>query len=120
MEEHTAKYFTTEALARMVHAQGKVVATVICHLWQNRMNPDTPLEIIDNLQLRFSDGTNITIGCDHNSEALDVLDFDYEETAEALKTEFGGKIRLFAVDASSTKMWEDVIGKELHAIKISK
>lgn len=111
-------YFTHEALARFVAAQGKKINKVVCHLWQNSFDTNTSVEIIDNVELHFTDGHKLTISCNENGDGLDAIAFDYIKTAKELHKEFEGKIKLFAVDASSTKMWEDVIGKTLENVKI--
>lgn len=113
-------YLSNEALARLVAAQGRTVEKVICHLWINRIAKNAPLEIIDNLELHFKDGQKLTISCNATGEALDVVDFDFAAVSAAIETEFEGKIRLFAVDASAATMWEDVIGLQLQAVKVVK
>ncbi len=113
-------YFSDEALARFVTAQGKTVEKIICHLWQNTIDKNGTVEIIDNIELHFTDKQKLTISCNENSDGLDVIQFDYKKTAIELQKEFEGKIKLFAVDASSTKMWEDVIGKTLESVRIVK
>jgi hypothetical protein len=113
-------YFSDEALARFVTAQGKTIEKIICHLWQNTIDKNGTVEIIDNIELHFTDKQKLTISCNENSDGLDVIQFDYKKTAVELQKEFEGKIKLFAVDASSTKMWEDVIGKTLESVRIVK
>ena len=113
-------YFSDEALARFVTAQGKTIEKIICHLWQNTIDKNGTIEIIDNIELHFTDKQKLTISCNENSDGLDVIQFDYKKTAIELQKEFEGKIKLFAVDASSTKMWEDVIGKTLESVRIVK
>lgn len=113
-------YFTHQALARFVAAQGKTVEKVICHLWQNNMNPNEAVEIIDNVELHFSGEEKLTISCNDNGDGLDAIDFNAQEIAKALKLEFEGKIKLFKVDASTTKMWQDVIGKKLESVQLTK
>ncbi len=113
-------YFSTEALARFASAQGKTVEKIICHLWQNSTNKNEVMELIDNLEINFTDKQKLVISSNEAGDALDAIEFNYKETAEALEKEFEGKIRLFAVDASATKMWEDVIGKKLLSVQITK
>jgi hypothetical protein len=114
------QYFSDEALARLVSAQGKTVEKIICHLWQNSFDKNSAVELIDNLELHFTDKQKLTIACNESGEGLDVVQFDYLATARALEKEFEGKIKLFAVNASSTKMWEAVIGKTLESVRIIK
>jgi hypothetical protein len=113
-------YLSHEALARLVAAQGRTVAKVICHLWINRIEKNAPVEIIDNLELHFTDGQKLTISCNETGEALDVINFDFEAASAAIESEFEGKIRMFAVDASAATMWEAVIGLQLQAVKVVK
>ena len=118
MDQNT--YFSHEALARFVSAQGKTVSKIVCHLWQNTVSADSTVEIIDNLELHFSDQQKLTISCNENGDGLDVIDFNYEKTARELHAEFEGKIKLYAVNASSTEMWENVIGLTLESVRIVK
>ncbi len=113
-------YFSTEALARFASAQGKVVEKIVCHLWQNKSQPTEVVEVIDNVELHFTDKQKLTIGCNADGDGLDAITYDYKEAARALEKEFEGKIRVYAIDASTTKMWKDVIGKTLKLVKIEK
>jgi hypothetical protein len=118
MEKQT--YFSHEALARLVAAQGKIIDKVICHLWQNNIEKESGVELIDNLELHFLGGEKLTISCNQNGDGLDAIDYDYKKAVLELAEEFNGKIKLFAVNASSTKMWQDVIGKKLESVRITK
>lgn len=120
MTELSVPFFTNEALARFVAAQGKIVRKIVCHLWQNLNNPNEPIEIIDNVELHFSDGDKLTISCNDKGDGLDAINYNYLQAKSALNEEFEGKIKLFAVDASETKMWTDVIGKQLIDVKLVK
>lgn len=113
-------YFSDEALARFVSAQGKTVEKIICHLWQNTIDKNASVELIDNVQLHFTDMEKLTISCNENGDGLDIIQFDYNSAAVELHKEFDGKIRLFAVNASATKMWEAVIGLTLESVRIIK
>ena len=113
-------YFSHEALARFVAAQGKTIEKIICHLWQNKIDKNSTIEIIDNVELHFTDKQKLTIACNADGDGLDAIDFDHESSAKQLQEEFDGRIKIFAVNASTTKMWADVIGKTLETIRISK
>lgn len=113
-------YFSTEALARFASAQGKTVEKVVCHLWQNKTQSTEVVEVIDNVELHFTDKQKLTIGCNADGDGLDAIAYNYKEAAVALEKEFAGKIRVYAIDASTTKMWTEVIGKTLHTVKIEK
>ncbi|MBX3164649.1 MAG: hypothetical protein KF900_09210 [Bacteroidetes bacterium] len=118
--ENTEVYFSNEALARFVAAQGRTVEKIICHLWQNSSNKNDVVEIIDNVELHFADKQKLTIACNVKGDGLDAIDFDAKQTAKDLHEEFEGKIKLFAIDASGTKMWQEVIGKTLKTVRITK
>jgi hypothetical protein len=113
-------YFSNEALARFASAQGKTVGKIICHLWQNAMNKNELVEVIDNIEIHFTDGNKLTIACNEKGDGLDAIVFNYKQTAVEMEAEFDGKIKLLAIDASSTKMWQDVIGKKLIAVQLTK
>ncbi len=118
MENHA--YFSHQALARFVAAQGQIVVKIVCHLWQNNIEKQGGVEIIDNLELHFKSGQKLTIACNENGDGLDAIDYDFARASKEIKEEFKGKIKLFAVDASQTKMWQDVVGKQLESIRTSK
>ncbi len=120
MSETTSVYFTPEALQKMVNVQNKIIARIVIFLWQNAVDAGNSVEIIDSLQLRFTDGTDITIGCNELSDGLDILDFNYEATKKQLEEEFKGKIKIHALNAGKTKMWEGIEGKTLKAIQLTK
>lgn len=113
-------YFSHEALARFASAQGKTVEKIICHLWQNSINKNEVMEIIDNVELHFTDKQKLTISCNENGDGLDAIEFNPQKTAKELREEFDGKIKLFQVNASTTTMWQDVIGKQLVTVQISR
>ena len=113
-------YFSQNALQKFIAAEQKVVKKVVCHLWYNSSNPNEALELIDNVEIYFSGTHKLTISCNEEGTGLDAVDYNYElETAE-LKKEFGDKIKIFALDASSTKMWKEVIGKKLESTQQKK
>lgn len=121
MEEHKKDiYFSNEALARFVTAQGKTVEKVVCHLWQNNFNAGETVEIIDNVELHFTDKHKLTISCNENGDGLDAIAFNPQEMAKNLREEFEGKIKLFAINASPTEMWQEVIGKTLEQVRVTK
>ena len=113
-------YFSTEALKSFVAAEGKQVKTVICYLWHNAINKNEIVELIDNIEFAFSDNSRINVSNNMDNNGLDVIDFNFEEEKREIENEYKGKIKLFAVNASPTKMWEDVIGKKLIAVQLTK
>lgn len=114
------EYFSDEALARFASAQGKAVEKIVCHLWQNTIDKNNAVEIIDNVELHFTDKQKLTISCNESGEGLDVIQFDYKKAAIEIEKEFNGKIKIFAVNASTTKMWEEVIGQQLGSVRVIK
>lgn len=114
------KYLSHDALTRLMAAQGKTVQSVICHLWVNRIDKQAPVELIDNVELHFDKNQKLTISCNESGEALDAINYDFESAKSALEKEFEGKIKLFAVNASTTKMWQDIIGQTLLAVRVIK
>jgi len=118
--EEIKTYFSNEALARFASVQGKTVEKIVCHLWQNKSSSSEVVEVIDNVEINFTDKQKLTIGCNADGDGLDAIIYNYKEAALALEKEFEGKIRVYAIDASTTKMWEEVIGKTLNTVRIEK
>lgn len=119
-EQQNKAYFTPESLKRLIEAQHKELKGVICFLWQNGINKSDVVELIDHVQLVFIDGYKLTFGSNSDNSGLEAIDYDFETEKAELEKEFDGKIKLFAVNASSTKMWKDVLGKKLESIQITK
>lgn len=113
-------FFSNEALARFASAQGKTVEKVICHLWQNKSQPGQVVEVIDNVELQFTDKHKLTISTNADGDGLDAIEYDYKSAAIAIEKELGGVIKIYAVNASDTKMWTPVIGKVLKNVRIEK
>ncbi len=119
-EKQAQAYFSAEALQKMLDIQNRTVDKVVIHLWQNLMDPNNSVELIDSLQLRFTDGSRITIGCNDTSEGLEIIDLNIEELRKTLNSESNGKIKVHALDASKTKMWQDIPSQTLKAIQLTK
>lgn len=119
-EELENAFFSNEALARFAVAQGKIVEKIICHLWQNKSQPTEVVEVIDNVELHFTDKHKLTISTNENGNGLDAIEYNYKVAATEIEREFGGKIKIYAINASETKMWKDVIGKVLKNVRIEK
>jgi hypothetical protein len=113
-------FFTNEALARFVAAQGRKVEKVLCHLWQNSSDKSNPVEIIDNVELHFPDNQKLTISCNASGDGLDAIDYDHKAASSAVFHEFAGKIKIFSIDASSTTLWKDVIGSNLEIVRVTR
>jgi hypothetical protein len=119
--EPNPSHFSDDALKKITAIEGKTLATVICYIWVNKMDPKATVELIDNVELRFTDGSHIVISCNEDVEGLSITDdFDYKEEQARLTAEFGDKIRIVPVDASKTKMWEEVPGKVLDSVGLTK
>jgi hypothetical protein len=118
--EGTKTFFSNEALARFASAQGKTVEKIVCHLWQNKSQPSEVVEVIDNVELHFTDKHKLTISSTPDGDGLDAIEYDYKTAAIAIEKELGGKIKIYAINASDTKMWQGVIGKVLKTVRIEK
>ncbi len=121
MDEKIQKaYFDNVSLKKFIEAEGKTIDSVICYLWQNNINKNDVIELIDSLELNFSDGSKITLGSNPENNGLEASEFDFKAEKAAIEKEFEGKIKLYAVNASATNMWKDVIGLKLVSVQISK
>jgi hypothetical protein len=114
-------HFTDQQLKLLTAAEGKTLKKVIVYFWVNRFNPDAHVDLIDNVELVFTDDTTLVITCDEEAAAISVIDdFNFEAEKAHLKLEFGDKIKMIPIDASTTKMWADVIGESIEAFELSK
>jgi len=121
MEQQGEKaYFDADSLKKLVAAEGKEVKAIVCYLWQNTINKNDVVELIDNFEIRFTDGYKLTLGSNSDNSGLEAIDFDYEGEKKAMEEEFGDKIKIMGVNASATKMWKDVIGLKLNSVKLTK
>ncbi len=114
-------HFTDHQLKLLTSAEGKTLKKVVIYFWVNRFNPDAQVDLIDNVELVFTDETSLVITCNEDSTGIDVIEnFSFEEEKAALKQEFDNKIKMIPIDASTTKMWTDVIGETIEAFELSK
>lgn len=119
-EQQEKAYFTAYSLKKLVAAEGKQLKGVICFLWQNSINKNDVVELIDHVQLVFTDGYKLTIGSNADNNGLEAVDYNFESEKAELAKEFGDKIKLFAINATPTKMWKDVEGLKLQSVQITK
>jgi hypothetical protein len=114
-------HFSDHQLKLLTTAEGKTLKKVLIYFWVNRLNPNAQIDLIDNVELVFSDDTAMVITCNDESTGINILeDFNFEEEKAALKEEFGVKIKIIPIDASTTKMWTDVIGQTIESVELSK
>lgn len=114
-------HFSDHQLKLLTTAEGKTLQKVMIYFWVNRLNPNAQIDLIDNVELVFSDDTAMVITCNDESTGINVLeDFNFEEEKATLKAEFGDKIKIIPIDASTTKMWTDVIGQAIESVELSK
>lgn len=120
MENKTSPYFTVDDLSRFKAAENKTLKKVKCYLWQNSSNPADVVELIDRIELEFEGDEKLELGCNRDGDGLDCSPEDMQKTAAEVKNEFDGKIKIFVLDASTTSMWQDLIGKKLSAVQLTK
>ena len=114
-------YFTDPQLKLLTSIEGRTLKKIVCYFWVNRLNPNESVELIDNVELVFTDETSVVISCNEDSNGINIIDdFNFEEEKNDLKLEFGDKIKIIPIDASTTKMWTDVIGETIESIDLSR
>ena len=114
-------HFTDHQLKLLTSVEGKTLKKVVIYFWVNRFNKDAQIDLIDNVELVFTDDTTFVITCNDESTGIFILDdFNFEHEKEALKQEFGDKIKMIPIDASTTSMWKDVIGETIESFQLSK
>ena len=114
-------HFTDPQLKLLTSIEGKTLKKIVCYFWVNHLNPNESVELIDNVELVFTDDMSVVITCNEDSNGINVIDdFNFEEEKTHLKQEFGDKIKIIPIDASTTKMWTDVIGETIESIDLSR
>jgi len=114
------KYFSDMALARFIAAQNRTIEKILCHLVLNLIDSNNPLQVIENVQLVFTDKSVLTIALNEEGNGLDAVDFEFDPNNHPIPEEFRQKIKFVSVDASTTTLWKDVIGTNLKAVKLTK
>jgi hypothetical protein len=114
-------HFSDHQLRLLTSAEGKTLKKVLIYFWVNRFNKDAQIDLIDNVELVFTDDSSLVITCNDESTGIAILDdFNFEEEKASLKQEFGDKIKMIPIDASTTSMWKDVIGETIESFQLSK
>ena len=114
-------HFTDHQLKLLTSVEGKTLKKVMIYFWVNRFNPNAQVDLIDNVELVFTDDSAIVITCNEESTGIDIInDFNYEEEKAQLKQEFGDKIKMIPIDASTTTMWTDAVGQTVEAFELSR
>lgn len=119
-EQHPKAFFSADSLKRLIASEGKFLKGVIVFFWQNSINKNDVVELIDHLQFVFTDGYKLTLGCNDDNSGIEAVDYDFESEKKALADEFGDKIKLIPINASPTKMWQDVSGLKLESVQLTK
>lgn len=119
-EQQEKAYFDAESLKKLIAGEGRVVKGVNCFLWQNSINPNDVVELIDVFQIIFADGYKISLCSNADNNGMEVIEYDYEAEKSEIEKEHNGKIKVYGVTASGTKMWTDVIGLKLQSVQLTK
>ena len=81
-------HFTDHQLKLLTSAEGKTLKKVVIYFWVNRFNPDAQVDLIDNVELMFTDDTNLVITCNEESTGIDIIEdfsFDFSRSGSLLK-----------------------------------
>lgn len=119
-QQQEKPYFDPESLKKLIAAEGKEVKAVLCYLWQNSINKNDVVELIDVFEILFTDNSRLSICSNMDNTGLEAIVYDYVGEKKEIKKEHGDKIKIMGVNASGTKMWSDVIGKKLVTVQLTK
>jgi len=88
-------HFTDHQLKLLTAMEGKTLKKVVIYFWVNRLNPDAQVDLIDNVELVFTDDSSFVITCNEDSTGIEVIsDFNFGEEKTQLKQEFGDRIKM--------------------------
>lgn len=120
-ENKNNKYFSFEHLQLLNALEGKILSDVIYFVWINRIQQQSPLIFIDKLQLKFEDKSFITLSAGEESDGLRIIEnFDPAQEALRLDEQFSGKILLKPHNAKKDRFWEEVTGRPIWYVQLSK
>lgn len=119
-EQQEKAYFDAESLKKLIAAEGRTVKGINCYLWQNAINPNDVVELIDVFELVFTDGYRLYLCSNGDNTGMEAIDYNYEAEKKEIENEHSGKIKVYGVTASGTKMWTNVIGLKLQSVQLTK
>ncbi len=119
-QQQEKPYFDPESLKKLIASEGKEVKAILCYLWQNSINKNDVVELIDVFEILFTDNYRLSLCSNMDNTGLEAIVYDYVAEKKEIEKEHGGKIKVYGVVASGTKMWEDVIGKKLETVQLTK
>lgn len=121
MSNETEKaYFDPDSLKKLIASEGKEVKAILCYLWQNSINKNDVVELIDVFEVLFTDNSRLSVCSNPDGNGLEAVNYDYVAAKKEMEVEHGDKIKILGVNASPTKMWKDVIGKKLVSVQLTK
>lgn len=119
-EQQETVYFDPESLKKLIASEGKEVKAILCYLWQNSINKNDIVELIDVFEILFTDNYRLSLCSNPEGSGLEAIIYDYKTAKQEVEKEHGEKIKVIGVNASGTKMWTDVIGKKLVSVQLTK
>ena len=54
-QQQEKPYFDPESLKKLIASEGKEVKAILCYLWQNSINKNDVVELIDVFEILFTD-----------------------------------------------------------------
>ncbi|MBP7809927.1 MAG: hypothetical protein KA163_11585 [Bacteroidia bacterium] len=119
-QQQEKPYFDPESLKKLIASEGKEVKAILCYLWQNSINKNDVVELIDVFEILFTDNYRLSLCSNMDNTGLEAIAYDYAAEKKEIEKEHGDRIKVYGVVASGTKMWEDVIGKKLETVQLTK
>ncbi len=112
--------FSNNELQLFKSIEGKIVDKVFIYFWVNNFNVNDKLELIVNFEMLFTDQSHIHINLNEECTEISITKtFELEAQNKELELEFQSKIKIVPINASQTKMWQDVIGKKVEQVLLS-
>ncbi len=112
--------FQPEEVIALHQAEGHALTNVLYYLWLNTFDEERPFRFLYFLEMTFDDGQSILLTSGEDSASIRL------STAEALVQtaadlrDLHGKVTIMRSRAGILPVWQDVLGKKLEAIRVSK
>lgn len=112
------KHWTKTDLTTLYAFYNNKVQHIDCIIWQNQIDPQQTIEIIDALVITFENTKQLIIATDSSGTGLYSCT-SIDEHITGLQSP-DPRIRLFKARADKTQLWQSVINKSLLSIGLSK
>ena len=110
-------HWNPQDLERFSKFERKTVQHIDCIVWQNQIEPEQSIEIIDALAITWNDASVFVLAA--NSDGTGMTTYaDINQHVSGLESP-DPRIRLFRARADATQLWKEIVGQTLLKIGLT-